>query len=77
MHVVEIRRDGEALAGPMEQMRTWLDAKGIKPSQFRMSLTARGTVFRLEFVLASEAAAFAQALGGVTVRELGDHPVAA
>ena len=75
MHIVEIHRDSDALAGPMEQMRTWLDAKGIQPTLFR--LTAQGTTFRLEFVLANEAAAFARALGGKVVREAAHYPVAA
>lgn len=77
MYIVEIRRDNDAIAGPMTQMRTWLDAKGIQPSVFRLSLMAEETIFRVEFVLAREAAAFARALGGNVAKVPDDHPVAA
>jgi len=38
MHVVEVRRDGDALSGPMAEMREWLDDKHIEPTLFRLSL---------------------------------------
>ena len=59
MHIVEVRRDG--LAEPMAQIRTWLDHERIQPDLFRLSLAAGGTIFRLEFKIASEAGAFARA----------------
>ena len=34
MHVVEIRRDSDDLAGPMGRMRDWLDAHEIEPRFF-------------------------------------------
>ena len=78
MQIVEIRRDGGDLVGPMAQMRTWLDGMGIQPSCFRMSLVSGGTLFRLEFAAARDAVAFARALGG-TVKTVAadDHPLAA
>lgn len=42
MHIVEIRRDGDDLAGPAAQMRTFLDGIGIQPSMFRVSLVPGG-----------------------------------
>lgn len=30
MHIVEVCREGDGLAAPMTQMRTWLDASGIE-----------------------------------------------
>jgi hypothetical protein len=74
MYAVEVHRDGEDLAGPMEEMRMWLDGKGIQPALFRMSIIPGGTVFRLEFAGRSEAAAFARAFGGTVVP---DHPLVA
>ena len=61
MHVVEVRHDGDALAGPMAAMRDWLDAHRIEPSLFNMSIGSKSVVFRLEFHTAGEAAAFARA----------------
>ena len=61
MHVVEVRHDGDALAGPMAAMRDWLDAHRIEPSLFNMSIGSKSVVFRLEFHSAGEAAAFARA----------------
>jgi len=49
MHVVEVRRDGDALSGPMAEMREWLDDKHIELTLFRLSLIPGGTVFQLEF----------------------------
>jgi len=77
MYIVEIRREGDNLAGPIEQMRTWLDANRIEPVVFRLSLIPGGTIFRVEFRSAREAAAFARAVVGRVIVEPGDHPIAA
>jgi len=78
MQIVEVRRDGDDLAGPMAQMRTWLDGMGIQPTLFRMSLVPGGTLFRLEFAATREAVAFARAQGGtVTTTPTDDHQLAA
>ena len=42
MHVVEVRRNGDGLAGPMAEMREWLDNKHIEPTLFRLSLIPGG-----------------------------------
>jgi hypothetical protein len=60
MYIVEVRRDGDELAGPMGRMRDWLDAQQIEPRLFEFD----GTIFRLEFATAREAAAFAHAFDG-------------
>src|SRR2546421_7205897 len=67
MYVVEIRRDGDGLAEPMAQIRTWLDRKRIQPNVFRLSLMAGATIFRVEFGAASDAEAFARAFGGQVI----------
>jgi len=77
MHIVEVCREGEGLAGPMAQMRTWLDGIGIQPLLFQMSLMAHATIFRLQFQRAREARAFARAFGGQITTEPDDHPIAA
>ena len=77
MHIVEIPRDGEGLAGPMTQMRMWLDARRIEPATFGMSLIAGGTIFRLAFRDRRDAAAFARAFSGIVLPQPGDRPVAA
>jgi len=77
MYIVEVRRGGDDLASPMNQMRTWLDAKRIEPVVFQLSIIPGGTVFRVEFRSASEATAFARALSGRVSVEPGTHPLAA
>ena len=62
MHIIEVRRDG--VAGPMAEMRNWLDARRIAPRLFTMSFKDKAVVFRLEFDSPDEAAAFAAAFGG-------------
>ena len=37
MYTVEVFRGGAGLAAPMNQMRTWLDGKGIEPVIFRLA----------------------------------------
>jgi hypothetical protein len=69
MHVVEVRRIGDDIAGPMGEMRNWLDVQQIAPRLFTLSAAARGVVFRLEFEVEGEATAFANAFGGIV---LGD-----
>ena len=67
MYVVEFRHDGDGLAEPMADIRTWLDHQRIQPSVFRLSLMPGGTTFHLEFKGASDAEAFAQAFAGQVI----------
>jgi hypothetical protein len=75
--MVEICCDGDGLVEPMEEIRTWLDHKRVKPSAFRLSIIPGGTIFRLEFKGASEAEAFARAFGGQVIGGEGTGSVAA
>ena len=65
MYVVEFRQDGDGLAEPMADIRTWLDHQRIQPSVFRLSLAA------------SDAEAFARALGGQVIADERPGTVAA
>jgi len=67
MYIVEFRQNGDDLAEPMAQLRTWLDHQRIQPSVFRLSLITECTVFRLEFKALGEAEAFARAFGGQVI----------
>ena len=77
MYTVEVFRGGGGLAAPFHQMRTWLDGMHIEPVVFRLSIIPGGTIFRVEFRLASEAEAFASALAGKVLVEQGDRSLAA
>ena len=77
MHIVEVRRGGDDLAAPMNQMRDWLDGKRIEPADFHLSLTPGGTVFWVEFRVVGESVAFARAFGGKVIIEPDGHPLAA
>ena len=63
LYIVEIPVDGE-LTARMGQMRTWLDHFRCQPGAFRSSSVGGRTCFRVEFMVESEARAFAQAFGG-------------
>ena len=67
MNIVEIRRDGDSLSGPMAAMRIWLDVHQIEPKLFQLSVIGGGVIFSLQFENAGEAAAFARALGGTVI----------
>jgi hypothetical protein len=67
MHVIEVRRDGENVAGAMGRMRAWLDDHQIAPRLFRLD----DDVFRLEFEAESQAAAFADAFTGHLISASG------
>jgi len=67
MYVVEFRHDGDGLAEPMADIRTWLDHQRIQPSVFQLSLIPRATIFHLEFKVASDAEAFAQGFDGQVI----------
>jgi hypothetical protein len=77
MYIVEFRHNGDGLAEPMAQIRTWLDHRQIQPSVFRLSLITEGTMFRLEFKNLGEAEAFAQAFGGQLIGDDRGHGTAA
>ena len=68
MYAVEFFHEGDGLAEPMEQIRTWLDHEHVQPSIFRLSLMPGGTVFRVEFYAMREAEAFARAFSGEVIR---------
>ena len=49
-------------------MREWLDRQGIEPDAFEYRrMDANGVVYRVDFKLASEAAAFVEAFAGTVV----------
>ncbi|HEV8030583.1 MAG TPA: hypothetical protein VGP42_06145 [Stellaceae bacterium] len=74
MHIVEIRRRGGTLAGPMAAMRTWLDVHRVEPKLFQFSIISAGVIFSLQFQNGGDAAAFARAFGGEVI---GDQPTLA
>lgn len=43
MYIVEIRHNGDGLAEPMAQIRTWLVHQQIEPDVFRFSLRAQSS----------------------------------
>ena len=69
MYVVQFRHDGDGLAEPMADIRTWLDHQRIQPSVFQLSLIPRATIFHLEFKAASDAEAVAQRFDGQVIRD--------
>jgi len=64
MYSVEVRCDAKNLANMMTQMREWLDARRFEPDSFRDTVDGEGVRFLVQFRVASEAAAFAQAFSG-------------
>ena len=77
MYIVEVRQDGDGLAEPMAQFRTWLDTNQIQPTVFRLSLVPGGTIFRLEFSLLAEAEEFGRAFAGQVIGDESPGSVAA
>jgi len=77
MYIVEISHEGDALAEPMTQIRTWLDHEHIQPSVSRLSLLPGGTVFRLEFNIVCEAEAVPRAFVGQVIEDERAGAVAA
>jgi hypothetical protein len=69
MYAVEFFHEGDGLAEPMEQIRTWLDHEHVQPSVFRLSLMPGGTVFRVEFNAMGETEAFARAFAGEVIQD--------
>jgi hypothetical protein len=68
MFPVEIRiPNEEALAETMQTMRTWLDHQRFEPLTFRYTFETARILFRVDFALEAEAAAFARAFEGKLV----------
>lgn len=66
-YVVSVRYIGRTrtnLPGDMADMRTWLDHMGIAATSFHHVAGGPGLAFRLDFGVAADAVAFAQAFHG-------------
>lgn len=64
MQIVEIRLDSGSAAPAMQEMRLWLDARGIAPARFTAAAVAGAVVVRTEFSADVEAEAFADRFAG-------------
>jgi glycine cleavage system regulatory protein len=65
---VIVRLDGDDIAGQMNRMREWLDRHGIEPDKFEIQrMDADGAVYRVDFRVAGEAAAFVEEFSGAVV----------
>ena len=68
LHTLQVRLDSGEIAARMSEMRQWLDQKGFEPDVFEYRrMDAAGVVCRVDFKLASDAAAFAEAFAGNVV----------
>ena len=75
MFPVEIRIEHEyALTAQVAGMREWLDHRRIVPTIFRYTFASPGVVFRVEFAIEAEAAAFAAEFGGRAMAATADMP---
>ena len=64
-HRVEISASaGTNVATRMSEMRAWLDDRRFEPNLFNYNASIAGLVFQVDFDVASEAMAFAQAFRG-------------
>ena len=59
----------DTLGDTMARMRAWLDERRFEPDVFRYETSVDGATIRVEFKVAAEASAFANAFGG-TLAEL-------
>jgi hypothetical protein len=71
LYVVEIRRERHRLSETMSAIREWLDDHRFEPDAFRCNTDEQSVTCRLEFKIASEASACAEAFGG-QVSSIGD-----
>ena len=68
LYSVQIRLDSGEMAVRVSEMREWLDRQGIEPDAFEYRrMDANGVVYRVDFKVVGEAAAFAEAFGGTVV----------
>lgn len=68
LHSVQVRLDGNDIAGQLNGMRGWLDRHGIEPDKFEIQrMDADGAVYRVDFRLLGEAAAFVDEFSGAVV----------
>jgi hypothetical protein len=65
---VQIRLASGEMAVRMSDMRQWLDLNRFEPDAFEYRrMDANGAVYRVDFEVPSEAAAFAEAFAGTVV----------
>jgi hypothetical protein len=71
MSWVGVRYRRIALPDIMKAMRIWLDQRQFEPETFEYVISGSGTLVRVAFARDAEAAEFAEAFGGLVLR---DHP---
>jgi hypothetical protein len=64
MYSVEVRCHVEDLAAVMSRMRQWLDDWRFEPDIFRHTVVDESVTIRLQFKVASQTTAFAEAFSG-------------
>jgi hypothetical protein len=64
MYSVEVRCHVEDLAAVMSRMRQWLDDRRFEPDIFRHTVADESVTIRLQFKVARQTTAFAEAFSG-------------
>ena len=73
MFPVELRiTDEDALIEKMTAMREWLDHRRFEPLTFRYTFEHPGMLFRIDFAIEVQAAAFAKEFGGCVIALSGE-----
>ena len=67
MATVEIRLQPADVAARLDEIRRWLDARGIKPARFTSTGSSNETVVLVEFNTSSDAEEFAREFAGTLV----------
>ena len=67
MATVEIRLTPADVPARLDEMRRWLDARGITPAKFTSTGSSNETVVLVEFSSSSDAEDFAAAFSGTLI----------
>jgi hypothetical protein len=67
MATVELRLPPTAVPARLDEVRLWLDARGIKPAKFTSTGSSNESVLLVEFNSSSDAEEFAQEFSGTIV----------
>ena len=67
LYTAQVHLDGEGVGAQISKVRSWLEDHNLDPGTFYYRMGTRHVRLRLDFTSLTDAAAFAEAFGGIVL----------
>jgi hypothetical protein len=73
LYTAQVHLDGEDVGARLSEVRNWLEDHNLDPGTFHYRMASKHVRLRLDFMTLTDAAAFAEAFGGMVlgIKEAG------